>query len=81
MLQTRGLHFRHTDNINYFMNSCGKVGLPKVSNSSLRKILYVFLYSEHEGISVHFDVQSVYSGIFRACQLSVCTVLKLSQIQ
>ncbi|PFX34390.1 Ras GTPase-activating-like protein IQGAP1 [Stylophora pistillata] len=30
VLNTRGLHFRHTDNINYFMNSCGKVGLPKV---------------------------------------------------
>lgn len=30
VVNTRGLHFRHTDNINYFMNSCGKVGLPKV---------------------------------------------------
>lgn len=27
---TRGLHFRHTDNINFFMNGCSKVGLPKV---------------------------------------------------
>ncbi|KAJ7389582.1 hypothetical protein OS493_030266 [Desmophyllum pertusum] len=30
VLNSRGLHFRHTDNINYFMNGCGKVGLPKV---------------------------------------------------
>lgn len=29
ILQTRGLHFRHTDNINFFMNGCSKVGLPK----------------------------------------------------
>lgn len=27
---SRGLHFRHTDNINFFMNGCSKVGLPKV---------------------------------------------------
>ena len=31
--EQRGLHFKHTDNINHFFSAMQKVGLPSVSNS------------------------------------------------
>ena len=34
MQQMKGLHFKHTDNFNFWLNSLQHVGLPKVSTAS-----------------------------------------------
>ena len=36
--EMKGLHFKHTDNINHFFNAMHKVGLPSVS-------IYIYIYS------------------------------------
>ena len=58
--QSKGLHFRHTDNINYFFKASEKVGLPKVTDQCSCTVMKYYNNILKKYARVEFSTQAVF---------------------
>ena len=61
--EVKGLHFKHTDNINHFYRAMEHIGLPRVSSFTVKLLIKSFNFCFL--LTFHFLLKSFFDGLIK----------------